>query len=208
MTAPASRFKGTCFAFRMEVALAWRSWLLFLPNMSCMRRLWGKNSKTPKASALWGPTSPRKRRTRTWKASMTSLTLWHSKRSRKLCKCSVSMLHACVYVGCIMFSEAIFLDLTCSMEQTKDDKWKNPVLGFPSFRYVSETCPFTAPGTWNHFVVIARTFLILSPICHVEAILTVLSTFTGKPGCHQTLRCLRLSMASDTHLRRCFAKPK
>lgn len=95
MTAPASRFKGTCFAFRMEVALAWRSWLLFLPNMSCMRRLWGKNSKTPKASALWGPTSPRKRRTRTWKASMTSLTLWHSKRSRKLCKCH-SFYAACL----------------------------------------------------------------------------------------------------------------
>lgn len=196
----------------MEVALAWRSWLFFLPNMSCMRGLWGKNSKTPKASALWGPTSPGKRRTGTWKASMTSLILWHSKRSRKLCKCH-SFYAACL-CACRMYHDfrSFFWSHMFNGKNERWHKWKNPVLGFPwisIFPVCFGDLPFHCP--WNLKPLCCNCTHISHPFSDLScgsSILTVLSTFTGKPGCHQTLRCLRLSMASDTHLRRCFAKPK
>ncbi len=121
----------------MEVALAWRSWLLFLPNTSCTRRLWGKNSKTPKASAIWGPTSPGKRRARTWKASLTSLSLWHSKRSRKLsCKCH-SFYAACL-CACRMyhvFGSYLSFSRMFNGKKRKTTQANKAVLGVSFFRY-------------------------------------------------------------------------
>ena len=163
-------------------------------NMSCHARGFGARIlRPPRLAPFEGPPHPEKGVLGLGKPQWPASSFDIPRGVESCVSVTVSMPHACVHVGCIMISEVFFWSHMFNGKKRKMTQVKKSCARI-SMDFHFSVCfgdlPFHCP--WNLKPLCCNCTHISHPFSDLScgsSILTVLSTFTGKPGCHQTLRC-------------------